>query len=237
MEEVIDLKQLVTAFWEKKIHVIIIIVIFAIIGMIYTTFMVTPKYKSSTTLVLATTTGDSDENQANSITQTDVTLNQKLVSTYSELIKSNSILRQVINNLEISSIKEEELRKNVTVTAVKDTELIDITVTNENSKYTAAITNEIAKVFTEKVAEIYNINNVHIVDEAEVSNEPYNIDHKKDIAIFVAIGIIISVAYVVITDIFDTTIKTTEDIEKNTGLLVLAEIPAYNFETKTGGNA
>ena len=74
----------------------------------------------------------------------------------------------------IIKIDEEKLRKNITVSAVKDTELIEITVLNENPIYSAQIANEIAKVFTEKVKEIYNIDNVQIVDEAEVVSEPAN---------------------------------------------------------------
>ena len=61
-----------------------------------------------------------------------------------------------LNEVEVD---EEVLRKNITVSSVKDTELIEITVKNENPIYSAQIANEIAKVFTEKVKEIYNIDN------------------------------------------------------------------------------
>ena len=233
MEE-IDIKQLATAFWEKKLHVMLIIVIFAIVGLVYTTFMVTPKYKSATTLVLATSESN-EGNMTNSITQADVTLNQKLVSTYSEIIKSNSVLSKVLTNLNISSIKENELKKDISVKAVNNTELIEITVMDENNDRAALIANEIAKVFTERVEEIYVINNVHIIDPAQASNTPYNISHIRDLGIFIAIGFIIAAAYVVLMNIFDTSIRTTDDLEKLTGLFVLAEIPAYNFEGKMGG--
>ena len=52
------------------------------------------------------------------------------------------------------------LKDNITVSAVKDTELIQITVTNYYPDRASDIANEIAKVFTKKVGEIYNINNV-----------------------------------------------------------------------------
>ena len=57
-------------------------------------------------------------------------------------------------------------------------------IKDENPVYSAQIANEIAKVFTEKVKDIYNIDNVQIVDEAEVANMPSNINHEKDIIIF-----------------------------------------------------
>ena len=52
MEE-LDLKQLVNIFWSKRLHVISIVLIFLIIGTVYTFLFVTPKYKSYTSLVLA----------------------------------------------------------------------------------------------------------------------------------------------------------------------------------------
>ena len=239
MEE-LDLKELFEIFWSKKLHIILIVLILMVIGLIYTIGFTTPMYTSSTTLVLATAGNNQEQSQeTNSITTNDVTLNSKLVSTYSELVKSKNVLRQVISNLNID-VKEETLRQNVTVTAVKDTELIEISVTNQNPTYSAKIANEIAKVFTEKVAEIYNINNVHIVDEAEVANSPSNINHARDVLIFAFIGIVIAAMYVLIANMLDTTIKTQEDIEKLYKLPVLAAIPIYDAnvqkqKTKKGG--
>ena len=187
-------------------------------------------YTSSTTLVLAASDKTTETNkQAGTITTTDVTLNSKLVATYSELVKSKNVLRQVISNLGIK-VNEEDLKNNITVSSVKETELIEITVSDENASYAAKIANEIAKVFTAKVGEIYNINNVHVVDEAEVSTNPSNINHTKDIVIFAFIGIVISVMYVLIANMLDTTVKTQEDIEKAIKIPVLANIPIYNME-------
>lgn len=227
MEE-IDLKDLFQTFWNKKIHILLITLIFIVIGIIYTIGFVTPMYTSSTTLVLAASDKTTDTNkQAGTITTTDVTLNSKLVATYSELVKSKNVLRQVISNLGIK-VNEEDLRNNIAVSSVKETELIEITVSNENASYAAKIANEIAKVFTAKVGEIYNINNVHVVDEAEISTNPSNINHAKDIVIFAFIGLVISVMYVLIANMLDTTVKTQEDIEKAIKIPVLANIPIYN---------
>ncbi|MCI8485563.1 MAG: hypothetical protein HFJ20_00215 [Clostridia bacterium] len=231
MEE-LDLKQLVNIFWNKRLQIISIILIFLIIGVIYTFMFITPKYKSYTSLVLAKSDNVSEEvKDTSTITQTDITLNQKLVSTYSELIKSKNVLREVIKNLNINE-DEESLKGNITVSAVKDTELIQITVTNYYPDRASDIANEIAKVFTKKVGEIYHINNVYIVDEAESSYIPYNINHIKDILIFIVIGFVVSISYVLIVNLLDTTIKTAEDVEKQLEVTVLASIPVLRDDTR-----
>ena len=224
MEE-IDLKEIFLMFWKKKLEIILVIAIFAILGYVYTMAFTSPMYTSSTTLVLAGT--NSEQEGESSITTNDLTLNSKLVSTYSQLVKSNKVVRQVISNLGID-ISENELRNNISVSSVSDTELIKITVKTDNPKYSADIANETAKVFTSEVAEIYNINNVHVVDVAEESNVPSNIDHKKDIIMFAAIGVIIAFIYVIIASMLDTTVKTEEEIERLVNLPVLAAIPIYD---------
>ena len=232
MEE-LDLKELLMLFWNKKVKIILIIAIFMALGIIYTIGFVTPEYTSSTSLLLA---NSSDTSKANTITTADITLNSKLVSTYSELIRSKKILSPVIENLGIN-ISYDKLKNNVTVSSVKDTELIKISVTNESATVSAKIANEIAKVFKEKVAEdIYKIDNVVVVDEAEVSDTPSNINHTKDVMMFAVIGFVVSVAYVLIANMLDTTIKTEEDVEKLFRVPVLASIPMSEFETnKKGG--
>ena len=234
MEE-LDLKELFNLFLSKFMQIVIIVIIATIIGIVYTYGFITPKYSSSTSLVLVGSSHSSGTEGTDSITTTDVSLNSKLVSTYSELVKSKKVLRQVISNLNIN-VGEEELKKNVSVKAVEDTELIRITVTNENASYAAKIANEIAKVFSELVSKTYNINNISVIDEAEVGNKPSNINHVKDITIFAFGGLIIADGYVLLANILDTTIKTAEDIEKNFGLPVLVSIPQIeNFNSEKGG--
>jgi len=233
MEE-LDLKELFQIFWDKKVYIILITLIFLVLGVIYTIALVTPKYRSSTTLILTKSESSATTSTEESITQTDITLNQKLISTYRELIKSDNVLRTVITNLNLSDTNEEMLKKAITVTAVEDTEVIKISVSDENPRQAASLANEIGKVFAEKVAEIYKINNVYVVDQAEEETEPYNINHIKDVMIFVLLGLVVSVMYALLSNILDTTIKSEEDITKNLNLPVIALLPLCEFESKGG---
>lgn len=230
MEE-LDLSQMLSIFWHRKVQIILIILIFIVIGIGYTIGFVTPKYTSSTTLVLAT---EKDTNNSSSITTNDITLISKLISTYRELATSDKVVRKVINNLGIN-VSEQSLKKSITVKVVSDSELIRISVTNEDADIAAKVANEVANVFTEQVKEIYNIDNVHVVDTAEKSDTPSNINHTKDVIIFAFIGIVVSIIYVLIDNMLDTTIKEPEDIEKACGVTLLVSIPFDNSESKKGG--
>ena len=229
MEE-LDLKELFNLFWHKKVQIILIILIFIVLGIIYTIGFTTPMYSSETTLLLAgAEKGEGQEGSTNSITTTEISINSNLISTYRELVRSDNVLGEVISNLGID-ISIPNLRNNVSVTAVQDTDVIKITVTTTNAEYSASIANETAKVFTEKIAEFYNMNNVHVVDEAKVSTAPSNINHQRDVVIFAFIGIVVAVIYVLIANMLDTTIKTAEEIEKYFKVPVLAAIPLCDLE-------
>ena len=134
MEE-LDLKQLFNIFWSKKVQIILIVLIFIVLGVIYTIGFTTPMYSSSTTLLLAGSESSGGET-TNSITTTDITLNSKLVSTYSVLVRSKDVLSQVISNLGMD-ISWESLRNNVKVSSVEDTEVIEISVTTNNAENSA----------------------------------------------------------------------------------------------------
>lgn len=229
MEEV-DLKEFIMLFWNKKVSIILITIIFMFIGIIYSVGFITPKYTSSTTLLLATS--ESSNSKTNTITTSDITLNSKLVSTYSELVKSKNVTRQVISNLGIDET-EDELRNSITVSSVKDTELIKISVTDKNATNAYNIANEIAKVFTQKVSEIYNINNVQILDQAEISTTPSNINHAKDVIMFTFVGLFVAIVFVLVANMLDTTIKSSEEVEKLCNVPVIASIPLYSFEIAT----
>ena len=232
MEE-IDLKELFNIFWSKKLFIIMVTLTFAVLGLYYGKKIVIPDYKSTATLVLT----KSNNTETSTITQSEVTLNQQLVATYTELIKTNNILRQVINNLQYTDITEEDLRKNVEVQLVSTTQLIEVSVKNTDNIKAKELTNEIVKVFIEKTKEIYKLDNIHMVDEAKIEEEPYNVNYKKDILIFAGIGFILAAGIVYIKSLFDTTIKNNEEVEKKLGLAVLASIPQYNYEMKKKGKS
>lgn len=230
--EDIDLKELLTLFWNKKLLIILVTLIMAFVGIVYSYFFITPEYTASTNLVLVQSSTSDSQNGNVGITSTDLNINSKLVSTYSDIIKRDLILEQVVSNLNMGQEEIEKIRGKISVNCVKDTEVIEISVRDEDPNYAAKIANEVATVFCEKIVDIFNISNIYLLDRAKIPTEPSNINHIKDIILFAFVGIAISVAYIFVANMLDTTVKTEEDIEKNAGLIVLTSIPNYEAEFK-----
>lgn len=223
MEE-LDLKEMFFAFWDKKIYIILITLLFIILGAVYTYVYVTPVYQSYTSLLLT--------QSGTTISQSDISLNQALVPTYSELIKSKTFLREVLTDLQtpnassnMKKLSEEDLRKAIGVTYVASTAMIKITVTNEDAEVASDIANEISTVFIKNVSDTYKLNNIQVVDPAEKETVPYNIHHKTDIVMFAVIGVALSFVIIFIIYLLNTSIRTAEDVERAIKLPVIAEIP------------
>lgn len=177
-------------------------------------------YESSTTLILVKSNSESNS----SITQTDIVLNQKLIGTYSEIIKSRSVAKEVIDSLGID-MSVEELISSITVSSKTDTEILKITVRNHDNNIAPKIASTLANVFTKKVKEIYDINNVAIIDEAEVPTKPYNTNSLKTIGIFTFGALLVTVLFIFVVTYFSNTVKDEEELERLLNLRVLAIIP------------
>ena len=217
MEE-IDLKELFNYFWSKKIIIIISLVIFVTGGFIYSTKIQKPLYKSYTTILLT------KEESSSSITSTDITLNRNLVDTYREIIKSRNVLGKVITNLNLNYTVD-ELMKKVSVENINDTEIIKIIVVDADEWKSMTIADEIAKVFNTEVVKLYSIQNIGVIDTAELPSKPYNISLVKTVGIAGAIGLVISLSIIFVIFYFDSTIKSSEDVEKKLGVVVIGSIP------------
>ncbi len=213
MEE-INLKELLNYF-KSKIGLIILILFCVItIGNSFTILTRVPMYQSTTKIVLV----------SENVNQSDQALNRNLVGTYSEIIKSRTVLSNVINNLGIDE-SVAELSKNITVTAVTNTEVIIITVANDNSEDAKLIADETAEVFIKEIQKIYKLNNVSVIDKAQESSEPFNVNYIKDNLIYIAIGLILGFGIAFVMYYFDTTIKTSSEIEDKLGENVLGAVP------------
>lgn len=226
--EIIDLFQLFK-YYLKKIQIIILTTILAIlIGYFYVEYIQVPMYHGTTTIILV----QKSENDDNfDVTQNELTVNEKLVSTYSEIIKSRRVLEQVIEKLELKT-STKELAEQIKIESISETSIIKIIVSDKNNKKAVKIANEVAEVFKEEISNLYNLENVSTVDKAIVEKKPYNVNKVKHIIIFTLSGIILSSSLIFLMYYFDNTIKTSKEIEEKLQLPVLGEVPVTKKLTK-----
>ena len=231
MEE-IDIKDFLGYLKKFLIPMIVVAVLATGASIFYNLALKTPMYKTSTTVVLAQKTGDEE---SASVTLNDINVNQKLVATYTEIVKSKLVLEQVINDLNLDTTTE-KLAKHVTVTAVEDTEILKISVEDGNRMLAAQIANKIADVFTKEIVNIYQLNNVSVIDVAQASDKQSNETTLRDalIVLFISAFGVSAIAFIIYY--FDDTVKYSEDLEKKVDLPIAGKIIKSEIEKRTIGD-
>ncbi len=220
MEEV-DLKELFVYFIRRISIIVAMTVLCLLTGIVYTMFIKTPLYRGDTTLILV---NRNLENSNSAITQSDVLLNQKLVSTYTQIAKSKKVVKQVIEDLNLK-YSYSDLYSHISVSNVNDTEIIKISVSDKEPEKAAQIANTLANVFRDEVSEVYHLENITILDKAEVQSTPYNIKVVKTAGICFVAGVAMSVMLLFILYYFDNSIKSSDEVEKKLGIAVIGTIP------------
>lgn len=208
-------------YLKKYVLVIAAVALVLIIGVfIYDKSIKKPLYTTYTTIIL---TKSNETQTGTTITQNDILLNQKLVETYSKIIKSKLVLEQVISETGVTYTAE-ELSENVSVEAYENTEMLKISVTDQDPELAANIANSIAQVFSGEIAKIYQINNISVVDVAVTPEEVSNNTLKRDLLIALFIGIFGTIGVVFVVYYFDDTVKLTDNLEEEIGMPVVAKV-------------
>ena len=119
------------------------------------------------------------------------------------------------------------LSNNIEVSSVTGTQIIKISVSDRNSKTAKKIANEIAKVFSKEIPELYNISNVNVLDYAEAASNPYNVNFIKQSIIYLLVGLVLGLGVTFIMYYFDRSIKNISQVEDKIKLPVLATVREY----------
>lgn len=225
MEETIDLREYF-AIIKKRFWIIAIITVVAmVVSGVISFFMLSPVYEAKSTLIV--NTEKNEETQM--ITGDQFSVSQKLAVTYGEIIKSRAVLESVISNLKLDS-EYEDLVEKITVSPVKDTQIISISVQDTNPKKARDIANEIPKVFEKEVKRITKANDIQVIDKAILPENPIKPNKMMNVAIAAVLGMMIGLFVVFVLEYLDNKIKTPQDVEKHLDLPILGVIPNEKIE-------
>lgn len=218
----IDIILLLRRIWSQKLIIVLTTLVFTAGALMYSLFIATPKYNSTTRVYVV---NQKKDNQA--ITTQDVQLGTLLVKDYKEIILSNSVMSDVVakNKLQITP---GELAKKISVDAPKDTRIISITVTDKDPQKARDLANAVREVSADKIKEVTKIEDVTTLEQAEAALTPSSPNVFKNSVLAALLGFILAVGGVVLIELMDDRIKRPEDIEETMNLVLLGVIPSTN---------
>ena len=219
MEETIDLREYLAIIKKKAWIIAAITAVTTFVSGFLSFFVLSPVYEAKTTLIVNT-----DQKNDDTITGDEFSVTQRLAVTYGEIIKSRTVLEPVIEKLGLD-LSYESLSKMVTVSPVKDTQIINISVQDTNPLKAKDIANSIPEVFTKEVKRITKANSVEVIDKAVEPLSPIKPNKLMNVLIAFVLGIMIGLFVVFLIEYMDNKMKTPQDVEKHLVLPILGVIP------------
>lgn len=184
---------------------------------LYSIYGLTPMYTSTAKMYILT-------NSSTMISLSDLQVGSNLANDYEELITSRPVVEQVAENLDLD-ISYEGLLGKVSVAKRENTRIILIQVTYPDPVLAKEIANEFATVSQKRLTEIMQIDEPTIAEEAVEAKRPSSPNNKRNILLGAVLGLIASIAFLVVRNILDDTIRNADDVEKFIRLNTLASIP------------
>ncbi len=216
----IDVFAMLKTLWKRKFSIVLVALVFAIAAFGYSAFLAKKEYQSTSRIYVV-----SRQNQDNNaLTNSDLQAGSYLVKDYREIILSQNVLTQAIEELKLD-MTPAELSKKISVSVPTDTRILSITAKDGDPKEAARIANGLRNVAAEKIIAVTKVSDVTTLDEAEVPQSPSSPNIRRNVLLGFIAGAGLMVVLLVVVEVLDDRVKRPEDIEELMGLTLLGVVP------------
>ncbi|MFS9137860.1 Wzz/FepE/Etk N-terminal domain-containing protein [Streptococcus parasanguinis] len=216
----IDVFAMLKTLWKRKFSIVLVALVFAIAAFGYSAFLAKKEYQSTSRIYVV-----SRQNQDNNaLTNSDLQAGSYLVKDYREIILSQNVLSQAIEELKLD-LTPAELSKKISVSVPTDTRILSITAKDGDPKEAARIANGLRNVAAEKIIAVTKVSDVTTLDEAEVPQSPSSPNIRRNVLLGFIAGAGLMVVLMVVVEVLDDRVKRPEDIEELMGLTLLGIVP------------
>ncbi len=226
-----ELRQLLRTLrrrWKFTVAVFVL----GLIGAGVITSTITPSYESQARVyVTSTTTGTIDAYNLG-------VYSAQRVASYADLAKDPTVLQRVIKRVGLD-ITPDELAGRVTVTAVPNTVILQVAVTDEDPQ----VARELARAESAEIVKLVSTLEqptageddegsalpapivARLAGDASYNASPVSPSLPLNLAVGGILGLLIGVAGAVMRDLFDSSIKVPQDLGEVTNAAVMAVVP------------
>ena len=214
---VIEIINMMLTFWW-------FIVILAVLvgGATYTYFKVSsiPVYKSTSRIYINT------EGQQ---TSTDVNANAlvgaaNLLPTYIEVLQSKTFLDKVSDDLD-NKYTTKEILEMITLEAVTDTNIILMNVKNPDAHVAYLVCSSIVNNAPAEIARVFGGGSTKLTEYPEEADKAEPMHTARNAIIGFIAGAVIAMVIIFLVNMFDTRVKSKDELISKYGLPILGEVP------------
>lgn len=196
-------------------------VTFSIGAFVYTQVFVDPLYKTNGTLYV-----NAQRTQDINISQGEMSSSQALVKTYQEILSQRTFLSQISEDMD-GRYSAGQLKGMISYSAVNETQILEIRVIGKDPQDVYDICHSVLVHAPDELIRVISAGSVKILDDGQVATVPFSPNVKQNSLIALILGIAVGAGIILLLELFDTRIKSREDIVKKLPEPLLGEIPEF----------
>ncbi|TYP69135.1 YveK family protein [Paenibacillus methanolicus] len=186
-----------------------------------------PVYQTETTLFVMKRSSSMLSGEA--ITYNDIALSRELIKDFSQILLSARVIEPAVREVGIEGVTSADVSVATGIRLIEESNVMSIVITWPDATEAVNIANAVGRSFASVIGSLTNdTNSVGIIDEARVA---YSVPpgHAKMVIFGIMAGLLLSLAYIYVREIFDSTIRSAKEIERGLELKVIGIIPEYNI--------
>ncbi len=210
----IDLIQLAKLLIKKAWIIILSAVICAAIAFGYSHYFLKPLYTSTSRIYI---NNSSVEGYENKVTASDISAAESLVNNVVAIIKSETVINAVYDDIgkELGISSPSKIKNMLDASVVTDTVMVDISIETTDPEKSQKLCESFVKVAQKRIEEIIEKSGVSVVDEPNLPEGKSFPITKNYVLVGLLIGLVLSAAIIIISDIIDSRISSAQDFEEN----------------------
>ncbi len=223
-EEEIDLVEIFYLMIDNIVKIVACLLVGAVIAFAGTRFLITPKYQATARMYIVSASNNSVVNIS------DLNLGSALRADYKELLKSRTLLEDVIDDLDLSEqYTYRNLQSMISVVNPTDTRILNINVTTADPVLSADIANSLVNQAKIYLPDVMKTDEPSIYEYAIVPTSKSSPSYSKNTMIGGLLGALLCMGILIIKYLMNDTILTPDDVYKYFGVQPLAVIPEGNL--------
>ncbi len=195
----------------------------------YTQIFIDPLYRSEGALYV-----NAQRTQNTDITQGGLAASKSFVDTYKEILSRRTFLARVAADLD-NRYTANAIGNMITMQSANDTEILEIKVTGKVPEDVQKICHSVLVQASDELVRVVNAGSVKILDDGQIPTSPISPNVKKNTLMGVLLGVVIGALIVLVLELFDTRIRSREDIINRYDEPLLGEIPELIPAVKKAG--
>ena len=224
-----NISEVLDGIKDKWKNVVLIVLSFLLISSIYNIFFINKEYEANVKIFIG-------KQKFKNITETynneEINLYQRLITTYSEVIKSKKLINESIKGSKMNYLQDKYeninydlLMENLTVNPIANTQIIEIKYKSLNPQQSYDLLYSITENLISYSKELYPNVNITVLEQVRVNLKPLMNKKLTIIGLGLMLGLIVGIGGIIGVMYLNNTYKNQKSLEEEIGLTVIGVIP------------